>query len=489
MRNAIDSLAFTQDGKRLFLIVALISSLFSLIATLSHPIVSKDSYLYIFTANVIISDDFTSAQSYFDWLFFPAIIGFLHQWSGLSLEITARVLCEVMTAIACAFTVDIVRRKYPPATLWAILAIFALPAFNEYRGDIIREPGSWCFSMGALWAMFVFETSCRKCYIWIACFSTGLAVLFRPEYLYLFFIFPIHFIFRLPKEDGKRKIIAVSFFSILVFSIVVFVLAGMNQIIPISRFARFNPELLLSNFTTFSEQLAVALPFKYAEKDVGIILFFGFFTYVLYKICKILGIFILPFIMPCHEQKIKKQWMILDIAALGYFAILVIFTFTHFFLSARYVSFLGFLCLPRIAQGLKFIVQNFPRSRIYLISVCIVLAISNVVSLSGAKTHVKEAGLWMKNHLSQESRIYVDEQRVFYYADWKRFDKNDKTKEEILTEEGMGNFDYFGFSLKNPSSEEINRLERNGLTSIARFQNNKGETFIIFKHSVDVLDY
>src|SRR5690606_40184644 len=89
----------------------------------------------------------------FSWPWFSALIGLTHQFTGLALITSAYVWIFLFTAGTCALLVRCTELIRPDAGYYAVLAVLTMPAYNEYRHQILREPGIWFCSALALLCM------------------------------------------------------------------------------------------------------------------------------------------------------------------------------------------------------------------------------------------------------------------------------------------------------------------------------------------------
>ncbi|MDR1461562.1 MAG: hypothetical protein LBI68_00195 [Azoarcus sp.] len=477
-----------EAGLQFILPTVLLGSIFlSLISSLSNPILGRDASLYLSIATDSSVLDVSSALELFDWPWYSLLIGIISRLSGFPPEIIARLSCESMTAIACLLSVDIVRKTRPDLTGWAALIVLTIPAFNEYRGEVLRENGFWCFSMLALWSMYKLEDAHRIYRLSFVCLSTVIAAAFRFEAVYIFIVFAITEFSRI---QGKTLKIAVAFGSLASVAIVLFYLLH-HGLLPDGRVtsfvSRIDPLKILNNFSDFSQYVALKLP-KYTSKNSEQLLFLGLCGYLISKIISALGIFSIPWVLGWRLPRKARAltWDHLTIAAIGYCGILLIFLINTLFISGRFIAFLGFLFLPRISAGIHYIVNKYPKTFLPIIILSITLAISNSVSLSEPKTFIRDAGIWIGNNLSKEDRIYFEDARIRYYAQWGYVYKNrDQDKETALAIEGDESYEYFALDLgcQRQLDHQIKQLQEKGLHLLASFKNKRGCSAAVFRRS------
>ena len=114
-------------------------------------LVNRDGILYLDIARMIVEDGYAEAAKYGDLTFLPLLIAGLSYVLPLDYETIAKLLNAFFMAGACALLVAIVRRNAPEAAWFAVLVVLAMPAYNQYRNEILREYGFWFFSLLGFW--------------------------------------------------------------------------------------------------------------------------------------------------------------------------------------------------------------------------------------------------------------------------------------------------------------------------------------------------
>jgi hypothetical protein len=478
--SRIDTGKFS-DPWFLFPAVFLGSLLLSLIASLEQPIVGRDAMLYLSISLDPSISDVSAAMNRFNWPWYPLLIKFISGLSSISPERVARLLCEFMTAVACLLAVDIVRRNRPDLVGWAALLVLAVPAFNEYRGEILRENGFWCFSMLALWLMYVMKDARFVCRFLLVCLSIILAAAFRFEAVYILAVLVVAEISRI--RGRWLKIIIVS--GSMVLAVAILFWLSHHDLLPkgrISAYASYiNSARIFNSFSSFTQYVALKMP-KFSYKDTELIFFIGLCGYLIVKIAMSLGIFSLPWILSFLLPKTARVtvWNPMTVAATGYGIILLAFLFGNLFLSGRYVSFLGLLLLPGICAGVQYIVCRWSWSFLPVVLLSVVVAIANAVSLSEPKTFIRDAGLWITENIPDGARIYFEEPRMSYYA-MRDYPHNNEDREMALGIGSDGAYEYFVLSLQCQPNSVIEQLKKKGMRLVMDFRNKSGCAVGIFR--------
>lgn len=476
-----------SEGKLLWC-VFFASLVLSLIASFCNPIIGRDAALYMDLAGIYQQQGVTGALQRFDWPWFSILLSVTSQVTGLSYELLARVFCELLTAVACVACVDFVRRLRPEALPWACLAVLAVPAFNEYRGDILRENGFWAFSLVGLCYMQSWLQQRRPVSLLLACVAVIVAAAFRFEAVYLLLIVPLMEVLKaggVPLRRGFRFAVGVALMGVIAGALL---WGGRHGLLPQGRVAGLVDYLdltsVLRNFYAFADGVAQAMPFEYARDSAPQIIFFGLLGYLASKVLSAFGVLVVPLFVGAVAQwrERENRWLLLDVAAVGYIALLLVFALSHLFLSSRYVAFAAFLLLPRAAWGLSLIAQRWPRIRVALVAILVLIAMANVVSLSAPKTHLRDAGHWVGEHLPRSASVYQDDNRVSYYAGW-GYGRESLDRDHALARTGKGAYEYFVLDLKRKAKLQLPALEKKGLVPLAQFHNRKGETYVVLRRA------
>lgn len=462
------------------------SLLLSYVANAFNPIIARDAALYLDIGRIYLEDGLQASLGRFDWPWFPILIAKLHQLSGVDAETLAAVVCETFTALACVLCVDLVRRTRKELLVWAALVVLAVPAFNVYRGDILRENGFWCFSMLALWAMQGWVLYRRLGYLLLGVLGVMLAAVFRLEAVYLLLVLPVYCVLSVKGSRARRGLIIALALALVGGLATLLVWARSCGYLPPGRVsdyvARLDVKILFERFELFAGQLGQLMPFEYARDDAGQILFAGLCVYLLLKLLNILNILVVPWLLGLRREEGGNPWLLMDIALVGYCLILLVFLVDHLFLSLRYVVFAGFLLVPRVARGLQVIAQARPRLKGWLVGALVLLALTNVVSTSAPKTQVRDAGVWIGQHLPRDARLYMEDNRLAYFAGW-GYGTETLLRDQALALTGSNAYEYFALSVKLKHRDELDALRAKGLTPIAEFQNRKGEAYVILRRA------
>lgn len=481
----LDRLAGLAAGKGLLIAVFVGSLLLSWIALRFDPVIARDASLYIDIARLTAHVGIEQARGQFDWPWFPILLGLLHMASGIGLEVLAHLLCELFTALTCVLVVDLLQRIRLRYGYWAALVVLALPAFNSYRADIIRENGFWCFSFLALWAVTNWDQHRQFRWLALSLLAVCLACVFRLEAVCLLGAFILFVVLRLPVTRAVKvgTVAAITLlFTVLGALLVMELRVGLLPGSRISYYvSRLDVPWLIGGFQSFAGQVAAAMPLDYARDDASLILALGFAGYFVLRVAGCMGIFLLPFCVGVRSAggDRTRPWLLLDLAALSYSLVLLLFLYSNLFLSQRYLVLLELLLLPRIFLGVHSMAIRWPRSPVILVAILLLQAVANVVSFSAPKTQLRDAGYWVGEYLKATDNVYTEDKRVKYYAGWP-VGLEQPRRDEALSRTGDGAFQFFVLDLKKHPEEQIAELGRQGLELIAQFRNTQGDTCGVF---------
>ncbi|PKO34139.1 MAG: hypothetical protein CVU34_08980 [Betaproteobacteria bacterium HGW-Betaproteobacteria-7] len=474
-------------------IVFVASLLLSLISLAGMVGPNRDGMLYIETANIFNEEGWTAAKANFDWVFFPIAIALFSRLTGLEAELAGYVLNALLLAGAAASLVAITRRQFPEATTAAIFVALALPGLNEYRFDLIRENGYWLLCLLAVVAALRWQKNRTWSSALLPQFCLGGAALFRVEAVaFLPALFLWGLMLNAPSwKDRLRNAAQLNSLALLgaIASGPFLLVQGFEFTHRLSEYlTAANPFVAKTKFATATQALAAALP-SYSVDEVTSILFFGLFSIIPVKWLDMLGIFVIPLayaLRPAQFRDRLATWNLMGYLLLIYTLVLTAFVTYQLFLTGRYVSFLATLTLPLVAVGVHELVTRWPRLKWPVIMLCIVLALSHVISLSkDKKTQFREAGQWLASQAQMHERIYLDSPRTGYYAGkaYRKLRHQSLTPEQIEEAARTGRFEYYVFEIRRKDKDRETWVSSMDLQEIQRFRNQSGDAVVVFQRS------
>jgi len=476
--------------------LAFFASLLLSITALSFEItIGTDAATYLDAARIFHAQDARAAWAYFNWPWFSILIGWLHGVSGFTLHGIGYFLCVLLLAGTCALIVDMVVRRIPGSAGWALLVVLSIPVLNIQRGEIMREPGFWFFSMLTFWLALRWQEQRGG---WgqalLMQISILLAALFRLEAIVLMPALILWQALHIKQPGGWRRLWQISLLPTLVALVGVISVLALDPVF-LSRvndyLSAIAPRTLFTEFFAYSQQFAADMPTKFSAGDSGKMLFAGFMFVQLWKFVKLLGPFFVPFLFRDGWTVLRDYWLRFQPLALSfglYYLVLIVFFLKQLFVYGRYVGFLNVLAIPLIVMAAMAIAKRLPRAVKVLAAVCVVIMIANVVSLSAKKTHYIAAGNWLAQQVEYaQAAHYFDDGRIAWYAGWGYQPTNKSlSREEAMSDARVGSFRFYAIEARADEPWLRDWLARHPAWQIlAQFSNAKHATIVILGTCTD----
>jgi len=466
------------------------SLLLSIIALSFEVTIGTDAATYLDAARIFHDAGARVALAYYDWPWFSILIGWVHGFSGLTLESIGYFFCVLLLAGFCALLVDVIVQRIPGSAGWALLVVLALPALNIQRGEIMREPGFWFFSMLTFWlALRWHERRGGWGQAILMQATVLLAAMFRLEAVILMPALMIWQALHIKKQvDGWLRLMQVSLLPVLVAVLGVIGLLTRDLLL-LDRVNYYvyaiTPRSLFAEFFSYSQQFAASMPSKFAMGDSGKILFAGFMFVQVWKFTKLLGPFFVPFLFREGWVALREYWLRFQPLVLSfalYFLVLIVFFLKKLHVYGRYVGFLNLLAVPLLVIATMALAKRFPRAVKALVAVSVVVMLANVISLSAKKTHYIEAGAWLAQQVEQaKATHYFDDGRIAWYAGWGyQPSRNRLSRTEAMSDAQLGNFHYYAIEARADEPWLLDWLTRHpDWRILAQFANAKQATIVI----------
>lgn len=460
------------------------SLLLSLVAYLGAVTIGKDGAFYVDVAQTIADQGVAAGAERFHWIGFPLLLAALHKLTALPIEGLAYLICGLFLAGTCTLLVDLAVRGFPRSAWWAVLVVLAMPAFNEFRSDIIREHGFWFFTILSLWlaqAWYDRGNWWRAIAIQVSIFA---AATFRLEALLLEGVFALWLLSGLRLRIGRIRFLQLYWLPLVFACVLVSTLPVLNWQ-RVQYFASMlDPAQVYDDFKVLAAQFADSLKYKYSRDDAGIVVFFGVCGLIIVKFFKLLGPFVFPLLTSAGRAggwQAASYYKTFLLAWSFYFFVLLLFFFNEQFINSRYVSFLNILFAPIIAVAVAKFAERYCKLGRILLVIGLLIMLGGVISLSPKKTHYIEAGRWMAAHYDKTDTVFYGDARVGYYAGWGYSDRHMGSVLE-LSVEALRKYKLFVVEAAQDESWLQEWLEKNHLKRVALFGNGKGDEIQIIAH-------
>jgi hypothetical protein len=453
------------------------SLLLSFIA-LQKGTLNRDGMLYVETARIFTEQGFHAAMANFNWPFLSMLMGWLSLLTGLDLETSGHLINAIFMAGACALLVACAKRMFPEAVWYVCLVLLALPGFNEYRDELLREYGSWFFIMLAIWLALRWSDAPRWPLAIASQLALCLAALFRPEALALSLALICWQGFTAPAGERWRRLAIIGSLPIIGFAALLVLLAvgEFNFGRLPSDFQRF----FLTNFSKHAMAIAGVLP-EYGQPQASLILFVGSLAIVPLKFAGKLGVFVVSLLLAFGNRTARDvlvragpfAW-----AFLLHYLVLCVFVLEAQFLAGRYVGLLLLFSAPVTGYGLWRMCQRFPRWRTAILAVVALALVANVVSIGSPKQYYKEAGAWLASNAIESPKVYVESARAAFYAGW-RYNGTAPDRPKLENGLARGEYDLVVLEVSRNEPDIEPWLSRLGLCRVIAFEHTNSDAVVI----------
>jgi hypothetical protein len=465
---------------------AFIGSLLLSVAALgSGALINRDGIFYVDAARAMLDQGFALQRDGVDWQFMSILMAGLASLTGLAPETAGHVLNAFLLAGTCGLLVAITRHRLPEAAWAACLVVLAMPAYNGYRSELLREFGFWFFCMLAFWLAMRWEESPR----WreaIACqLALAAATLFRLEAVVFYPALMLWQAFAAPAGQRLRRVFVIGCLPLAGAALVV-VLFGSGLIALPSRVAFYleaaNPLHKLQLFGEAAGRMTESVLNKYSREEAAYVLFFGLLSIIPVKFLKMSGVFVVPLVCSFAIQPARAalaRWQPLPWVFLAHVLVLAAFVTHQFFLVGRYVSLLNLIAVPVVAAGLALLMRRFPRWRMLMVALALVTMAANVISLSPRKTHIVEAGRWLGVNAHDATRVGVDNARIAYYAGWRTSQAVSLDRPALAAALTEKRIDMVAIEVPREATDIEKWLAEHHLQPVQRFANKAGDAVIV----------
>lgn len=464
------------------------SLLLSVVAVWNSPVLNRDGMFYVEWAREIADYGIEGAGQHGLLLaLLPVAIAVTSGLTGLAHETAAYLLNALSMAGACSLLVAIVRRRLPEAAWAACLVVLAMPGYNEYRGQVLREYGLWFFGLLALWLAMRWEDSGRwrealACQLAVLC-----AALFRIEALAYFPALMLWQALAAPSGARLRRTLMIGCLPLAGAAVAGLLLASGMVDLP-HRLAHlsqaFNPLAKLHAFNDVAGRMSDLLfGHKYTREEAAYVLFFGLLTIIPVKFLKMSGVLVVPMAYAFAGGRLRAalaQWQPLGWVFLAHALALAAYVTYQYFLVGRYVAMLNLLAVPFVAAGLAALMRRFPRWRGLMVALAMLTLLANVVSLSPKSTQIVDAGKWLTMHRVEVTRLYIENPRIAYYAGLRYAGRKRLVREELVQALAENRFDMLVLETSGREHGDFNTwLVANHLKVVKQFVGKSGSEVIV----------
>ena len=457
---------------------------------------NADGILYVDAARLLLSDGLRAAQQLYDWLFLSVLIAGLSAVSGLDVQSAAYLLAAVLMAMVGVALVGITRELYPAATWAAVAVVLALPALNNYRDFIIREHGSWLFTLVSLWLLIRWGRSKGLLLVFGSQLSLLVAALFRPESL-AFLSVPFLWLLFSRRSDlswrDLRQFLILPACGVLALLVAV---VGLDVSIIAGKLLRqlqaANLPAQLDAFYAAADRVGEQLSHYVMGADARRLLFVGLLSLIPIKFFTNLGLFSVPFLYAQGKQS-RVEWtkgghaVPLLWAAGLYTVILAGLVFEIYFMQARFLALLNLFFVPILALGLLRLWQVAGKWRWLVAFLAVVSAVDNVYTSSPPNTRYEDSAAWILEERFDRQRIFYEPPEVAYLSGAVHRihpSQSCMSRALLLTSECQERFDLYVIRSGWGGDELLSWAEANGFVLLREFSDRRKAVVYVFERRV-----
>lgn len=494
------------------------SVLLSLWFVLINDKINPDGALYVDTAQRLLAGDWMGAYQLYPWPFFSALIALLSQITGLAPEPAALLLNLLLAAVLAYAFVTLIEdlggdRK---TLLIAAFVVLSLPYVNEKRAEVIRDIGYWALFVSSL-VLFLrlgVRPGLDRALLWALTALT--ATLFRIEGFAALLALP--WVLWLHGEWPWRKRALVFLQANLLVILIAVAIAFALVMAP--TLAQFQGRLLepIQRLEQFWIELTSGLEYKaellrtqvldqttgpyahYAGKSAMMVLLGGLMVIVVGKVAKVITP--LYWLLPLFRRfRYRLHFPPLAVYALIWLflinlGLILAFVVDSFYLSSRFVVPVALTLLPVAPFALAAVHDRWRelatapwrRKWVFPLIALGMLAtlLDGVIVTSPDKAYIKEAGLWLRERVTPDQKVYTDTSLVHYYSGhgitW-----SDRRQYQMPPLTPLYKYDYAAVEKRRGDFPRAwNKLVKlGGLTQVAEFENRRGDGIRIYRIDLD----
>lgn len=461
------------------------SLVLSLIAWIGST-VNRDGMLYATAAHAYLDGGFAAAKALFSWPFLPVLMAWTSKLGGIDPESAGYLLNALFMAGTCALMVACVQREKPELAWITCVVVLALPGLNEYRNELLREFGCWCFIMLSFWLALKWHERPTWLLAIAAQASLLIAALFRPEALTFYAALTGWQLFA-SVDQRWRRLIVISLLP-LTGGLILVTLYWSGHLGD-GRLAGEFSRLSTDRFDAKADIVATAL-IEYARGNAKQVLFWGSLALIPIKLIEKFGVFLAPL---CFYFTFRKRYnlgvlgLLFLSAIVVYLLVLAVFVTDLQFLAGRYVGPILLFSTPFIAIALKDCGNRWTMLKKPALAVAAIMVLANVISTGPGKAYFAEAATWLVNNAPSTSRVYIDSQRTVYHARWQNSPSLLQPRNDLgaITDAAKsGNFDLLVLERSRKDESITERLKQEyQMTIVARFGTPGKDEVIILRPS------
>lgn len=437
------------------------------------PVINNDGVTYITLAQLMLDGNWSSAFEVYSWPYYSAFIAGIAKLTFLEIEHAAfflNTLLAISLTFAFVCVVAELSNNNSRVIVIATLVIVFFPSITKYRSFIIRDFGYLSCYLWSLYFLFKYCNTGKKSDLASWCASVLLSCLFRFEGIAFLLIAPYFLFLFTPKKSPHHKAITLTLTAVLVLVSISLATWYLNDkyagLIEIARASGKDVHNAYDLFLAQTrEQLSGEELTAWGLTGVIVSNFGAVFYELIRRMAVLYFFFALYSYIKGNDFKnvlVKQMWLVYVLSNLS---LLMAYSLYNNFLVSRYTMataltllLLSPLVINRMIDSIKQI-NHVKRGGVILMLSLLALSSIEGLDVKTNKNHIKQSGQWIKQQLSESSRIFSNDPLIVYYAGR---DSNERLNDAYTTprlktylgNNRMSEFDYVALSTKPSYNDE-----------------------------------
>jgi hypothetical protein len=473
-------------------------------------VLNNDGVLYLRAAELLTRGEWHAAVAVYKWPFYSVLIALVHQLTGLTFEYAGYALSAVLTALTVVMFISLVREVGGDGkvVVFAAAVVLLHHSLNAYRPYVLRDPGYLAFYLTAL-LMFtkdLREPKWSRTLTWVG--AMAVATLFRIEGVVFLVALPFYRLWQQAKRPLARFALIAVFVggAFIVVSVLAWWFAGTLAIPSSGGLVDAWAAVLQSlwervtavaniriNLITGAFGDGYSRDFAYAAFVAALLLILV--REVLASLTPLYAVLTghavyRRLIFPVHGVKNLWYWLIAV-----QLAILTTILFVYGFLTGRFPVALSLTLMLAVPFSVAALYDGWrgrdtSRSKASwlfpLVCVLALLSTLGVLISPTSKGHIRQAGLWLRDHTSPSATVLSNDPVLLYYTgrigheSHARYSLDDMLA--LVKSDALSRYDYLALRLRERhAGDEVLLIRTIGSEPIMRFANTDGGQVLIFR--------
>lgn len=482
----------------LYFLAALFSIVLSIWAAAKTSVINPDAICYLYSAAAMEKGlnlaSHLCEQS--KWPFYSILIFGFTQLTHLSFTNAAFCLDGFFSLISVLTFIAIVSQFTHNTRIIALSACVILLAhtFNGLRADIIRDHGFWAFYLLSVFFMLRYLKCTRLCYALLWSISLIIATLFRIEGAVFLLLLPFITFFDTRQTVFRSFQSFLELYTLTFLSCIALLLwiifhpaETLGRLLEIPFQFTHGISELIQAFRHTASSLATYVLNGYSARDANFILVGMLASWYVLTVISTVSLIYAALIIYAFLKKLPPFSRDIRLVLWGYILINVlitaIFLIDNMFLSARYLMALSLILMCWVPFALDHFIQQWPKRKWPLFLSILLIAIyglGGIFDFGHSKKYIRQGGDWLASHATASQKIYSNDFQLLYYSNHfgdTIFSESRKFQNINITANGTWQqYDFIALRVNK------NELEKNNVTPVAVFQNDRGDQVRIYEN-------